>query len=65
MVFGLNKAHWQEAGVTMLMASPMHAAQIIEGRAGQASGKISRYGWPGARSIRRFSIRHWITLPKS
>ncbi len=42
IVFGINKTHWQEAGVTMLLASPMHAAQIIEGRAGEASGKIPR-----------------------
>ena len=48
VVFGLNKAHWQEAGVTMLMASPMHAAQIIEGRAGQASGKIPRVWLAGS-----------------
>ena len=40
VVFGVSKAHWLEAGVTMLMASPMHAAQIIEGRAGQVSGKV-------------------------
>ncbi len=48
VVFGINKAHWQEAGVTMLMASPMHAAQIIEGRAGQASGKIPRVWLAGS-----------------
>ena len=42
LVFGINKAHWEEAGVTLLLASPMHAAQIFEGRAGQASGKIPR-----------------------
>ena len=48
VVFGINKAHWQEAGVTMLMASPMHAAQIIEGRAGKASGKIPRIWLAGS-----------------
>ncbi|MEQ1523631.1 MAG: AMP-binding protein, partial [Aestuariivirga sp.] len=48
VVFGINKAHWQEAGVTMLMASPMHAAQIVEGRAGQASGKIRRVWLAGS-----------------
>ncbi len=48
VVFGVNKAHWLEAGVTMLMASPMHAAQIIEGRAGQASGKIPRIWLAGS-----------------
>jgi acyl-coenzyme A synthetase/AMP-(fatty) acid ligase len=42
LVFGINKAHWQEAGVTALIASTMHASQIFEGRAGQASGKIPR-----------------------
>lgn len=48
VVFGINKAHWQEAGVTMLMASPMHAAQIIEGRAGYAKGKIPRVWLAGS-----------------
>jgi acyl-CoA synthetase (AMP-forming)/AMP-acid ligase II len=48
VVFGINKAHWLEAGVTMLMASPMHAAQIIEGRAGQASRKIPRVWLAGS-----------------
>ena len=42
LVFGINKAHWQEAGVTLVLASPMHAAQIFEGRAGPARGKIPR-----------------------
>ena len=32
----------------MLMASPMHAAQIIEGRAGYASGKIPRVWLAGS-----------------
>lgn len=48
LVFGIDKAHWQAAGVTMLMASPMHAAQIIEGRAGKASGKIPRVWLAGS-----------------
>lgn len=42
VVFGNDRAHWQEAGVTLLLASPMHVAKIIEGRAGPAGGKLPR-----------------------
>lgn len=42
VVFGINKAHWLEAGVTLLLASPMHVSQIVDGRAGPASGKLPR-----------------------
>jgi acyl-CoA synthetase (AMP-forming)/AMP-acid ligase II len=48
VVFGANKAHWLEAGVTMLMASPMHAARVIEGRAGNEKGKIPRVWLAGS-----------------
>ena len=48
VVFGISKAHWQEAGVTMLLASPMHAAQIFAGNAGRAGGKIPRIWLAGS-----------------
>ena|GEM_PF-1387527 len=42
VVFGVDKAYWREAGITLLMASPMHAAQIFGGRAGNSPGKFPR-----------------------
>jgi acyl-coenzyme A synthetase/AMP-(fatty) acid ligase len=42
VVFGIDKAHWREAGITLLMASPMHATHIFDGRAGNSYDRIPR-----------------------
>jgi acyl-CoA synthetase (AMP-forming)/AMP-acid ligase II len=48
VVFSSELNHWKKVGVTMLMASPMHAAHIFAGSSGSAGGKIPRVWLAGS-----------------